>query len=238
MLPLTLPADPAAPFKILCLGAHSDDIEIGCGGTILQLLSRYPSLEICWVVFSSGRKREREARASAALFLEQAERPKKVIVKGFRDGFFPYQGSRIKEFFEVLKRDVNPDLIFTHYRHDRHQDHRIISDLSWNTWRRHLILEYEVPKYDGDLGSPNCFVPLSEKICARKIKYICEVFQTQANKAWLTEDTFQAILRLRGVECAAPDKYAEAFYCRKLSLGMEPRGSSGKRGVSKVETSR
>jgi LmbE family N-acetylglucosaminyl deacetylase len=202
------------PLQILCLGAHADDIEIGCGGTVLQLLSARPNLEFFWVVFSSGREREREARASAELFLERAAR-KEVIVKEYRDGFFPYDGARIKEFFEELKRRVSPDLIFTHYRDDRHQDHRTMSDLTWNTWRNHLILEYEIPKYDGDLGSPNCFVPLGREVCDRKIKYICDVFQTQSNKAWLTADTFQAILRLRGVECAAPDKYAEAFYCRK-----------------------
>jgi LmbE family N-acetylglucosaminyl deacetylase len=219
MLPLTLPQDAAAPLKVLCLGAHSDDIEIGCGGTILQLLARSSNLEVFWTVFSSGREREREARASAALFLKQAKQ-KQVIMKKFRDGFFPFEGTEIKEFFEEMKGQVDPDLIFTHYRNDRHQDHRTISDLTWNTWRRHLILEYEIPKYDGDLGSPNCFVPLKQEICARKIKYICDVFQTQSNKAWLTEDTFQALLRLRGVECAAPDKYAEAFYCRKLALGM------------------
>lgn len=223
MLPLNLSQDPAAPLKLLCLGAHSDDIEIGCGGTVLQLLAARSNLDVVWVVFSSGseREREREALTSASLFLKQAKRQKKVIVKKFRDGFFPYQGTKIKEFFEELKKDVNPDLIFTHYRHDRHQDHRTISDLTWNTWRQHLILEYEIPKYDGDLGTPNCFVPLKKEVCARKIKYICDVFQTQGNKAWLTKDTFQAILRLRGVECAAPDKYAEAFYCRKLILGTQ-----------------
>jgi LmbE family N-acetylglucosaminyl deacetylase len=227
MLPLNLPADAASPLTMLCLGAHSDDIEIGCGGTILHLLSRYRNLDVVWVVFSSGREREREARRSAALFLKRAQR-QRVIVKSFRDGFFPYEGTRIKEFFEQLKKEVNPDLIFTHYRTDRHQDHRTISDLTWNTWRQHLILEYEIPKYDGDLGSPNCFVPLDQDICARKIKCICDVFQTQSNKAWLTEDTFQALLRLRGVECAAPDKYAEAFYCRKLILGQTHAASPGK----------
>jgi LmbE family N-acetylglucosaminyl deacetylase len=229
MLPLDLPQDPATPLTVLCLGAHSDDIEIGCGGTMLQLLDRYSHLEVFWAVFSSGREREREARTSASLFLKRARR-KEVIVKNFRDGFFPYEGSRIKEFFEELKKKVNPGLIFTHYRQDRHQDHRTISDLTWNTWRQHLVLEYEIPKYDGDLGTPNCFVPLPQEICARKIKYICDVFQTQSNKAWLTEDTFQAILRLRGVECAAPDKYAEAFYSRKIVLGMQP----GKRGKAEA----
>jgi LmbE family N-acetylglucosaminyl deacetylase len=223
MLPLDFSPDPARQFTLLCLGAHSDDIEIGCGGTILQLLSAYPNLDVVWVVFSSGREREREARISAALFLKQAKRRTKVIVKKFRDGFFPYQGMKIKEFFEEIKKDVNPDLIFTHYRNDRHQDHRVISDLTWNTFRRHLILEYEIPKYDGDLGTPNLFVPLKRGTCARKIKYICDVFQTQSNKSWLTEDTFQAMLRLRGVECAAPDDYAEAFYCRKLVVETESR---------------
>jgi LmbE family N-acetylglucosaminyl deacetylase len=215
MLPIHLFKDADSPQRVLCLGAHSDDIEIGCGGTILQLFSSRRNLEVCWVVFSSGGEREREALASAGLFLAQAKQ-KEIIVKNFRDGFFPYDGAKIKEFFEDLKEHVSPDLIFTHFRDDRHQDHRTICDLTWNTWRNHLILEYEIPKYDGDLGSPNCFVPLRQDICNLKIKYICDVFQTQSNKAWLTEDTFQAILRLRGIECAAPDNYAEAFYCRKL----------------------
>ena len=215
MLSLNFLQNRKSPLKIMCLGAHADDIEIGCGGTVLQLLSLHRGLEFSWIVFSSGSEREREARDSAGLFLKQAEH-KEVVVKDFRDGFFPYEGARIKDFFEELKGRVSPDLIFTHYRDDRHQDHRTISDLTWNTWRNHLILEYEIPKYDGDLGSPNFFVPLVKEICDRKIKYICDVFQTQSNKAWLTEDTFQGLLRLRGVECAARGKYAEAFYCRKL----------------------
>lgn len=215
MLPMNFAHGGRTPLRIMCLGAHADDIEIGCGGTVLRLLSSLRNLEFFWVVFSSGSEREREARASAELFLEQAKQ-KEIIVRNFRDGFFPFDGARIKELFEELKRRVSPHLIFTHYRDDRHQDHRTISDLTWNTWRNHLILEYEIPKYDGDLGSPNWFVPLGKEICERKIKYICDVFQTQSNKAWLTEDTFQAIHRLRGVECVARDKYAEAFYCRKL----------------------
>jgi LmbE family N-acetylglucosaminyl deacetylase len=218
MLPLNLPHDRAQPLKILCLGAHADDIEIGCGGTVLQLLRERANLELVWVVFSSAGEREREARESASLFLEQARR-QTVFVMKFRDGFFPYEGAKIKECFEDLKKDVDPDLIFTHCRQDRHQDHRTISDLTWNTWRRHLILEYEIPKYDGDLGIPNCFVPLTQDVCTRKARYICDVFKTEASKAWLTEDTFRAILRLRGVECAAPAGYAEAFHCRKFILG-------------------
>lgn len=221
MLALNLPHDPAVPLTVLCLGAHSDDIEIGCGGTLLQLLSVRPNLRVVWVVFSAGGEREREARASAALFLKQAAQ-QQVLVMNFRDGFFPYQGTQIKEAFEALKKDVDPGLIFTHQRDDRHQDHRTISDLTWNTWRHHLILEYEIPKYDGDLGRPNCFVPLDKDLCARKIRNILDVFKSESNKAWMTEDTFEAILRLRGVECAAPQKYAEAFHCRKLVLGAGP----------------
>jgi LmbE family N-acetylglucosaminyl deacetylase len=222
MLPLNLLRDPAAPLQVLCLGAHSDDIEIGCGGTILQLLSGYSNADVRWIVFSSNAEREREARASADLFLKKAKR-KTVIVKRFRDGFFPYDGAKIKESLEKMRTDLdlNPDLIFTHYRDDRHQDHRVVSDLTWNTFRRHLILEYEIPKYDGDMGSPNWFVPLKPKVCDRKIKYICENFKTQLVKGWLTKDTFLAIMRLRGVECQAADKYAEAFYCRKLTLATE-----------------
>lgn len=222
MLPLDLSRDPSTRLRLLVLGAHSDDIEIGCGGTILQLLSTQPNVDVDWVVFSAPAQREREARIGAAHFLERAGGEKNVVVRNFRDGFFPYQGAEIKEFFEELKKSVNPDLIFTHYREDRHQDHRTISDLTWNTWRNHLILEYEIPKYDGDLGTPNCFVALEKDVCERKIRSICEVFQSEANKAWLTEDTFQALMRLRGVECAAPHRYAEAFYCRKFVLGRTP----------------
>lgn len=214
----------SSPVKILCLGAHSDDIEIGCGGTILEMLYGSSLVDVVWVVFSSGTEREREARTSADLFLERAQN-KEVIVKHFRDGFFPYDGAQIKEEFEALKKSCSPDLIFTHYRHDRHQDHRTISDLTWNTWRNHTVLEYEIPKYDGDLGVPNCFVHLSQETCARKSKYICDTFQTQGNKAWLTEDTFQGLMRIRGVECAAPERYAEAFYCRKFVCDV--RGHRG-----------
>jgi LmbE family N-acetylglucosaminyl deacetylase len=219
MLPLILPADRRAPLQVLCLGAHSDDIEIGCGGTILRLLAERPNVHVTWVVFSGAGEREREAQAGAAQFLEGAA-GRRVIVHKFRDGYFPWQGADIKEAMESLKREVEPDLVFTHYREDRHQDHRTISDLAWNTWRRHLVLEYEIPKYDGDLGAPNCFVPLSRDTSARKASLICQVFRSEAHKAWLTEDTFEALLRLRGVECAAPEQRAEAFHVRKLVMGM------------------
>jgi LmbE family N-acetylglucosaminyl deacetylase len=214
MLALRLTENDGAPLKILCLGSHSDDIEIGCGGTILQLLSRRQGLEIVWIVFGSSGKRELEARNSAARFLSQAKR-KEVVIKGFRDSFFPFEGTQIKDFFEELKA-VSPDLIFTHNRKDAHQDHRLIAELTWNTFRNHLILEYEIPKYDGDLGQPNLFVPLDQEIYEKKVSYIMDAFETQRTKPWFDRETFLALMRLRGMECVAPSGYAEAFYCRKL----------------------
>ena len=214
MLPFSLTLDSKQPLKVLCIGAHSDDIEIGMGGTILQWLESGRNLHFTWVIFSAAKsEREKEARRSAERFLQGAA-DYEVIVKGFRDGFYPYHGANVKDEFEALKKIVSPDLIFTHYRDDRHQDHRTLSDLTWNTWRNHMILEYEIPKYDGDLGQPNFFVPLEPGIASKKSHLICDLFQTQANKAWLTEDTFMGLMRLRGVECA--EKFAEAFYCRKL----------------------
>jgi LmbE family N-acetylglucosaminyl deacetylase len=200
---------------ILCLGSHSDDIEIGCGGTILRLLDELPNTSVIWVVFGSNAERGREASESANLFLQSAAR-KRIIIKEFRDGFFPYLGGDIKEYFEEIKQEVFPDLIFTHYRDDLHQDHRLISELTWNTFRNHLILEYETPKYDADLGSPNFFVHLSEAVCDRKVDHLLSCFKTQRDKHWFTRDVFLSILRIRGVESGASGKYAEAFYCRKV----------------------
>ncbi len=207
----------SATRKVLCLGAHCDDIEIGCGGTILRWLAEQPALEVYWVVFSSDRERRKEAIRSSDAFL-RGVRKKKVCVEGFRNGFFPYVGTEIKEYFEDLKTRFSPDIVLTHYRHDLHQDHRLLSELTWNTFRQHLILEYEIPKYDGDLGQPNLFVHLDEQLCRRKIQTILESFSSQRDKHWFTEDAFRAILRLRGVESAAPERYAEAFYCRKMVL--------------------
>ncbi len=202
---------------MLCLGAHSDDIEIGCGGTILRLQDENRETEISWVVFSSTPERAPEAQKSAQLFSKHARR-KTVVVKEFRDGFFPFIGAEIKEYFEELKTVLSPDLIFTHYRKDLHQDHRIISDLTWNTFRNDLILEYEIPKYDGDLGRPNCFVQLDESICRKKIQYLLSAFQSQREKQWFDEETFRGIMRLRGIESNSPGGYAEGFYCRKLLI--------------------
>jgi LmbE family N-acetylglucosaminyl deacetylase len=217
MLSLTLSRPASALYRVLCLGAHSDDIELGCGGTILSLLERYENVVVRWIVFSANDVRGREARDSAAAFLSGA-REREVIVKAYRDGFFPFLGAEIKDDFEGLKREFDPDLVFTHYRDDRHQDHRLISDLTWNTFRDHLILEYEIPKYDGDLGQPNLFVALHESICSRKTSHIVDSFRSQAGKQWFDEQTFLALLRLRGMEANSPTRYAEAFYCRKAVL--------------------
>ncbi len=208
-----------SPLQILCLGSHSDDIEIGCGGTLLKLLESRTNVNVHWVVFSAVEARRSEATTSAMRFLEGAASTE-VEVQGFRDGFFPYVAYDIKQFFEGLKQRCAPDLIFTHCREDRHQDHRLISDLTWNTYRNHLILEYEIPKYDGDLGSPNVFVHLDDATARRKARSIVEVFQTQHNRHWFTEDTFLAVLRLRGIESAAPAGYAEAFVCRKAVFAL------------------
>jgi LmbE family N-acetylglucosaminyl deacetylase len=218
MLPLQLPHKSRGSYKILCLGAHSDDIEIGCGGTIIEMLRHFHGLEFHWVVFSSDQMRTPEAQRSADLFLK-GNAGKKIVIHHFRNGYFPSVIAEIKDCFENLKREISPDLIFTHARHDLHQDHRILNQLTWNTWRNHLILEYEIPKYDGDLGVPNFFVPFDVKVCARKIKYLMECFGTQRDKHWFTPDTFQGLMRIRGLEANSPGKFAEGFYARKLVLG-------------------
>ena len=203
--------------KVLCLGAHSDDIEIGCGGTVLRLLKMYPNAEMWWVVFSAAGSRHREARNSAHAFLKGASKSK-VVLKRFRESYLPFRGEEVKEFFESIKRSFSPDVVFTHYRHDLHQDHRVISDFTWNTFRNHLVLEYEIPKYDGDLGVPNTFVPLDSATCQAKVQHLLTHFQTQRGKHWFSEDLFLSLLRLRGMECNASSRYAEAFYSRKLVL--------------------
>jgi len=199
---------------VLCLGAHCDDIEIGCGGAILKLLQEHRGLKFHWLVFSGTPERKKEAQRAAGMFLK-GSRNSSIEIMDFRDSYFPYEGAPIKGRFQALTSKVSPDLIFTHCRHDLHQDHRTISELTWNAFRNHLILEYEIPKYDGDLGQPNVFFGLDERLCSRKIKNILSAFRSQSKKHWFTEDTFRALLRLRGVESNAPGKYAEAFYCRK-----------------------
>jgi LmbE family N-acetylglucosaminyl deacetylase len=215
MLTFDLPLNHDRPTRLLCIGAHSDDIEIGSGGTILRWLAQNPALDVHWVVLGSSGQREGEALSSAESFLAGA-RQRTIVVQNFKDGFFPYVGAAIKEFFEDLKHKVTPDVILTHYRHDLHQDHRLVSELTWNTFRSHLIFEYEIVKYDGDIGTPNTFVHLDEAIAQKKVDLLMSAFQTQRSKDWFTPDTFTSLMRLRGIESRSPGKYAEAFYCRKL----------------------
>ena len=203
--------------SVLCIGAHCDDIEIGCGGSMLKLLALRPETTVHWIVFTSDERRAAEARASAELFLAGAASAS-VEVEGFRERYLPYVASEVKERFDRLGEQVDPDLIFTHHHADRHQDHRILSELTYNTFRDHLVLEYEIPKYDGDLGHPNAFVHLDAEVCERKSAIVLETFSSQRDKHWFTENTFRAILRLRGVESKAPGGLAEGFYCRKLVL--------------------
>jgi LmbE family N-acetylglucosaminyl deacetylase len=216
MRPLQL-AGAGARLSVLCLGAHSDDIEIGAGATLLTLLARGVRLEVRWCVLSGAEERSHEAKASAGDFLSAAASAH-VEVMAFRDGFFPQQGEAIKSWFERLKTNVNPDLILTHHRDDAHQDHPEVSRLTWNTFRDHCILEYEIPKWDGDLGQPNVFVPLAADILERKIEFLLAHFGTQRSKHWFDADIFRGLARVRGMECRAPERYAEAFFARKLAL--------------------
>jgi LmbE family N-acetylglucosaminyl deacetylase len=203
--------------SVLCLGAHSDDIEIGAGATLLSLIDRGVRLDVHWCVLSGAGEREREARASAADFLSHAASAK-VEIMNFQDGLFPEQGEQIKSWFEVLKEHVDPDVILTHRRDDAHQDHRQVSRLAWNTFRDNCILEYEIPKWDGDLGQPNLYMPVSAGALQRKIDLLISHFGSQRSKQWFDAETFLALARLRGVECRAPERFAEAFFARKLLL--------------------
>lgn len=216
MMHLNFDVTVGQPLKILCMGAHSDDIEIGCGGTVLRLAEQYPDCELYWVVFSATGTRETEARRAAELFA--GPRLKGPTLKDFRDGFMPYSGAAVKAVFESELKQLSPNLIFTHNGTDAHQDHRLIWELTWNTFRNHFILEYEIPKYDGDMGRPSFFVPLDRSICESKVSHLMDAFQSQRTKHWFQSETFYSLMRLRGMECAAPSGYAEAFYCRKLII--------------------
>jgi LmbE family N-acetylglucosaminyl deacetylase len=205
--------------KILCIGAHSDDIEIGCGGTLLRMLEQNKDLEFYWLVLCSNPLRAKEAQKSASWFLRSAGK-KNIVIKSFRDGFLPYTAVEVKDTFEELKKSFQPDLIFTHFRQDLHQDHRFLCELTWNTWRSHLIFEYEIPKYDADLRSPNFFVPLSKSTCSSKVRALMKFFGTQRNKHWFSEDLFLSLLRIRGIEANSPTQFAEGFHCRKMVWGV------------------
>ncbi len=205
------------PLRLLCLGAHADDIEIGCGGTVLRLAGEHPGMSLRWMVFSAAAERRKEAEASAAHFVSGIA-DAGVTILDFRDGFFPSQHAEIKEAFERLKREYQPSLILTHHREDLHQDHRLLSELTLNTFRNHLIWEYEIPKYDGDFGNPNLFVPLSAALAQRKVDALIKYFASQRQRGWFTPDTFLALLRLRGINCNSPSGLAEGFYCRKAVI--------------------
>jgi LmbE family N-acetylglucosaminyl deacetylase len=220
MLNLPIQNGAREPLKVLCLGAHSDDIEIGCAGTIMNLVRSHPGIRIDWVVFGAkSPERAKEARTSAEVLLRNVKRSR-IVIKRFRDSHFPNTADKIKTYFETLK-STGPDVIFTHHRNDLHQDHRTISELTWQTFRDNLILEYEIPKYDGDLGAPNIFVTLSEAVFKCKTAHILEHFDTQAERHWFSSETFSSIARLRAIESRAPSGYAEAFYCRKLVLDVK-----------------
>lgn len=210
-------AMPGDHLSVLCLGAHSDDIEIGAGATLLSMMERGIRLQVHWCVLSGAGDREDEARASAADFLAKATSTQ-VEVMPFRDGFFPEQGDAIKSWFEELKGRTNPDLILTHRRNDAHQDHRQVSRLTWNTFRNHCILEYEIPKWDGDIGQPNVYIPVSSGSLQRKIDLLISHFGSQRSKQWFDAETFLGLARLRGMECRASERYAEAFFAHKLTL--------------------
>jgi LmbE family N-acetylglucosaminyl deacetylase len=203
--------------SVLYLGAHCDDIEIGCGGSLLKLVRAGRLESVTWVVFTSDPRRKQEALRSAETLLEEVNK-KEIVVHSFRDGFLPSHWTEVKNCFEELKTSVSPEAVFTHYRADLHQDHRLISELTWNTFRDHLILEYEIPKYDGDLGTPNAFIELDEAVTAGKIAHLLDMFESQKGKRWFSEDLFRSILRIRGMECNATSGFAEGFYCRKALL--------------------
>jgi LmbE family N-acetylglucosaminyl deacetylase len=213
VLGLALRADESRPLQVLCIGAHSDDIEIGCGGTVLRLLAEHPGAHVHWVVLSANDEREKEARASAAAFLEKAG-SSTVEVERFRESYFPYVAAEVKDFFNALRRRVDPDVVLCHHRFDEHQDHRTVAQLVWNTFRNHLVLEFEIPKYEGDLGHPNFFVALSDADAERKIALLEEHFGSQRDKSWFRPETFAALMALRGVESGT--RNAEAFHARKL----------------------
>lgn len=214
-----LPADPGRPLRILCLGAHCDDIEIGAAATLTALLAARPGSSVRWTVFSGGPERAEEARVAARRVLAGAGRSR-VDVLGFPDGRFPSVAPAVKDALEAMAGEERPDLVLTHRMADAHQDHRVLAEAARNTFRAHLVLEYEIPKYDGDLGNPNLFVPLDREAAEAKARLIWECFPSQRGRAWFTPDTFLALMRLRGVQCASPGGYAEAFDAPKLSLGF------------------
>lgn len=217
MLPLTFDGLRSQPPRILCLGAHCDDIEIGCGATMLRLLENWPGAQVRWVVFTGSPTRQEEARAAAGMFLAKAGE-RRIELLSHRESFLPQAWGAVKEEFERIKADFSPSLVFTHALTDHHQDHRILAELTWNTFRDHVVLEYEIPKYEGDIGNPNLFVPVGRSHAEAKVATLTSCFASQAGRNWFEPTTFLGLMRLRGVGCNAPSGYAEAFTARKLVL--------------------
>jgi LmbE family N-acetylglucosaminyl deacetylase len=205
------------PLRLLCLGAHSDDLEIGCAGTVMTWLESSRPIHVTWVVLTGGPERSREARRSAKALLRRAAAVD-LVCGEFRDGFLPAQYEQVKAFLEAVKVRAAPDIVFTHRLEDRHQDHRLVGELTWNTWRDHLVIEYEIAKYEGDLGQPNLFLPMSAAIARRKSAHLERHFGSQRSKDWFSQESFMALAKLRGIECRSPSGYAEAFHARKLTL--------------------
>ncbi|MEO4001484.1 PIG-L deacetylase family protein [Mesorhizobium sp. CAU 1732] len=207
------------PLSILCFGAHSDDIEIGLGGTILTLIETNADLEVYWCVCSASGKRADEAEASANAFIGNGAR-QHLEFGNFEDSYFPSQSPQIKQWMVDIRARTTPDVVFTHTRDDAHQDHREVCELTWNVFRDQLILEYEIPKWDGDVGRPNMYSPISREHMDRKIDLLETHFGSQRSKDWFDDELFRGLARIRGMECRAPDRYAEGFYMRKGMLAF------------------
>jgi LmbE family N-acetylglucosaminyl deacetylase len=199
--------------RLLCLGAHSDDIEIGAGATVLRVVRENSDVEVTWCVLSGNETRQDEARAGAEHILG-SRTARSIVLKDFTDSYFPEQRQKIKQFFEQSLKSTDPDLILTHARADAHQDHRVVNELTWNTFRAHQIWEYEIPKWDGDIIQPNLYVPVDPEDVTTKITVLREVFASQRSKHWFDEETFRGLLRIRGLE--SNTRYAEAFVARKF----------------------
>jgi LmbE family N-acetylglucosaminyl deacetylase len=206
------------PLRLLCIGAHSDDLEIGCGGTVMTWLAGRRKTEVTWVVLSAEGARAAEARRSARALLARAS-SQRVVIAAFRDGYLHGQYIEVKDLFEDLKKEIDPDVVLTHWLQDRHQDHRLAAELTWNTWRNHLVLEYEIPKYEGDLAPPNAYVPVSASAARRKVDHLRRHFSSQKRKDWFVAENFLGLMRVRGMESRSPSGFAEGFHARKLVLG-------------------
>lgn len=183
----------------------------------MTLLARGYKLDVTWAVMSAAGERATEAGRSAKALLRRAV-SLQLHMGDLPDSQFPAEFARAKQFMNDVRDSCQPDLVFTHWLDDRHQDHRLVGELTWQTWRDHLILEYDVPKFEGDLFCPNAFVPLSRSVAQRKSNHLMRYFGSQRAKYWFTSDTFMALSRLRGVACRSESGYAEGFNVRKILL--------------------